>query len=331
MNLAAATLGAEWGFGPIWEIVRKPDNIPIIMMMVLVGFFIWLSFSQARRNDRLKKETSDPKRDIFYPPEEAAFPVRVHVWPWLLRNEFLSAIWIMIILMAWSIGLDAPLEDPANPNLTPNPSKAPWYFLGLQEMLVYFDPWIAGVVAPTLIIVGLMAIPYIDVNPKGNGYYTFQERPFAISVFMFGFILWVILIVIGTFVRGPGWIWFWPGQHWDPHAVVSQTNIDLPQWFFSIFGKGVGAKFATKDQFGSITVPHMVVGGLAVLGYFGAMMVAPYLWLKKKKAYILEDLGLVRYGITAFLFASMMGLVFKVLLRIVFNVKYVLVTPYARF
>ena len=78
------------------------------------------------------------------------------------------------LLLVWSLLVDAPLEEPANPTRTPNPSKAPWYFLGLQEMLVFFDPWHAGVVLPSFIIIGLMVIPYIDINPKGNGYYTFR-------------------------------------------------------------------------------------------------------------------------------------------------------------
>ena len=87
---------------------------------------------------------------------------------------------------------------------TPNPSKAPWYFLGLQEMLVYFDPWMAGVVLPSLIVVGLMAIPYIDFNKQGNGYYTIKQRKFAYIIFQFGFLeMWVTLIVLGTFLRGP--------------------------------------------------------------------------------------------------------------------------------
>jgi len=106
-------------------------------------------------------------------------------WPYLVRKEFLAAIIVTIILLVWSIVLNAPLEDPSDPSVTPNPAKAPWYFLGLQEMLVYFDPWFAGVVLPSLIIVGLMVIPYIDINPKGNGYYTFRERPFAIATFLF--------------------------------------------------------------------------------------------------------------------------------------------------
>ena len=129
----------------------------------------------------------------------------------------------------WSITIDAPLEEPANPTRTPNPSKAPWYFLGLQEMLVYFDPWHAGVVLPTLIIVGLMVIPFIDINPKGNGYYCFKDRKCEILTFIFGF---------SRFVGGddhhrhvfprPGLELFWPWQRWDPHKVVALTNVDLP-------------------------------------------------------------------------------------------------------
>ena len=92
-----------------------------------------------------------------------------------MRNEFLMTLLVIIVLTVWSLLLNAPLEQPSNPTRTPNPSKAPWYFLGLQEMLVFFDPWYAGVVLPSFIIVGLMLIPYLDINPKGNGYYTFAR------------------------------------------------------------------------------------------------------------------------------------------------------------
>ena len=90
-------------------------------------------------------------------------------------------------MLVWAIVLQAPLEEPASAVKTPNPSKAPWYFLGLQEMLVYYDPWMAGVVLPSMIVAGLMAIPYIDFNKKGNGYYTINERKFAYLTFQFGF------------------------------------------------------------------------------------------------------------------------------------------------
>ena len=109
-------------------------------------------------------------------PKVEGLEEKVHVWPYLVRLEFLCAIFVIVGLTVWSIIIDAPLEEAANPTKTPNPSKAPWYFLGLQDILVYFDPWFAGVVAPVLIIVGLMLIPYLDMNPKGNGYYTYHEN-----------------------------------------------------------------------------------------------------------------------------------------------------------
>ena len=98
-------------------------------------------------------EAAVPKKKIDEVPE------KLHVWPYLVRLEFLCAIVTIVALAVWSMVIDAPLEEAANPTKTPNPSKAPWYFLGLQDILVYFDPWFAGVVAPVLIIVGLMLIP----------------------------------------------------------------------------------------------------------------------------------------------------------------------------
>ena len=128
------------------------------------------------------------------------------VWPDLVYTELICLILATAGLIVWAIVAKAPLEQPANPGYAPNPAKAPWYFLGLQEMLVYFDPWMAGVVYPGLIILGLTAMPYIDTNPRGNGYYTLRERPFAIATWLFGFlILWVVLIFFGTFLRGPNW------------------------------------------------------------------------------------------------------------------------------
>jgi len=233
---------------------------------------------------------------------------KVHVWPYLTRLEFMCAIIITIVLIVWSIVVDAPLEEPANPSVTPNPSKAPWYFLGLQEMLVYFDPWMAGVVLPTLIIVGLMAIPYIDVNPSGNGYYCFRERRFAILTFLFGFlVLWVWLVIQGTFMRGPGWNFFAPWQEWDPHKIVALTNVDLPYLvgFRSYWGQAA---------FGA---------ALVVLWY--ATIPAWYLFVRRDT---LRRVGVVRCAVKSVLFMTMMGLVAKMTLRIALNVKYVLVTPW---
>lgn len=287
------------------KIISKPDNIPIVLMLGLTVFYTWFAMKKAGINDRAGS------------PEEAKAADKVQVWPYLVKVEFLAALLVMAILTVWSIALDAPLEEPANPALTPNPSKAPWYFLGLQEILVYFDPWIAGVVLPTLIIVGLCAIPYIDINPKGNGYYTFKERWFAILTFCFGFlIMWVSLIVLGTFFRGPGWNLFMPWEYWDTHLVVALTNIDYTEFFFNV---------PTRLVDDSLNPLAMAIGSVTVIGWYvlGALF---YLW--KRKAEYMVKLGPIKYSIVAFLFLTMMAVPVKVFLRLALNIKYILVTPW---
>lgn len=234
---------------------------------------------------------------------------KIHSWPYFVRVEFIAGLIMMLFLFVWSIAIDAPLEEPAQPAVTPNPSKAPWYFLGLQEMLVYFDPWLAGVVFPSLIIVGLMVIPYVDVNPKGNGYYTFRERKFAILTFFFGFhVLWVAQIFIGVFLRGPGWNFFAPWEYWDPHKVVALNNVDLP---YLLGARGYWSSF--------------IIGAIAVGGFFGAI---PAAWHFFRHKPVMRHLGFVRYAIVSGLFMTMMLLPLKMVLRWTLNVKYLWVTPW---
>jgi hypothetical protein len=284
-------------------ILSNSDNIPVVGLLALIIFFVWLWWREASRNDkRIGNGEFEKMR------EEGRD--KIHVWPYLTRVEFLSSIAIMVVLTVWSIVLNAPLEEPANPNRTPNPSKAPWYFLGLQEMLVYFDPWIAGVVLPTIIIVGLMAIPYIDKNPKGNGYFTFKERKFAVTTFLFGFlVLWLSLIMLGTFMRGPGWNFFAPWELWDVHKVVAMTNVDL--------NEKIGLRGKTAAN---------LLGFIVTVGYFA--LGAVYYFLYKDKSEMIKQLGATRYAVLAFLFLTMMGLPIKMFLRLAFNIKYIWVTPW---
>lgn len=305
----------------LWELVSAPDNVPIVLMLFLLPFYLAMGFKAAFANDRLIAELEEnPElakthhRKTY--PWHPTWDKTVSVWPYLLKMEFLAAIIVTIILIVWSVYLNAPLEEPANPTLTMNPSKAPWYFLGLQELLVYFDPWIAGVVLPGIILGGLMAIPYMDVNPLGNGYYTWRQRKFAIASFMFGFlILWCLLIVIGTFIRGPGWMWFWPGQTWDHTRVVFEVNKDLHE-FFNI--KTIAANKWKMFFFGGgVVTAFSVVTGLIFHVLFVKMTPKTYAKMSK-----------LQYGHLQFFMITMLAMPVKAILRLGFTVKYVWVTPW---
>ena len=224
-NLMWLFLGLSMTDSDFFEIVAKPDNVPIVMLVFLLAFFTWLGASQAVVNDRRMANGE--------PPMEKLGNEKVLVWPDLVYIELICMIALTAFLIFWAIALPAPLEEAASSVKTPNPSKAPWYFLGLQEMLVYYDPWMAGVVLPSMIVGGLIAIPYLDFNKAGNGYYTIKERRFSYSIFQFGFLeMWTTLIVLGTLLRGPNWNFFGPYEHWDAHKVEALNNINLADIFW---------------------------------------------------------------------------------------------------
>ena len=130
-----------------------------------------------------------------------ASPVdKVHTWPHLLAAEFVAALACMSFTFFFSVFVNAPLLEQANINKTPNPSKAPWYFLGLQELLTMFHPMIAGVTIPGVGLVALILAPYIDKNPSNKP----EDRKFAISLMTVHLMFWAVLVIIGSFFRGPG-------------------------------------------------------------------------------------------------------------------------------
>ena len=207
-------------------IVTTPDNVPIVGMLFIMAYFTWYAMRKAVVNDE-RLAGGKP------PIEKEESGQKVLVFPYLIFIEFVVALFYAVMLVVWSVALKAPLEDPANPTISPNPSKAPWYFLGLQELLVYFDPWIAGVLLPTLIILGLSALPYLDRGTKGSGYYSYRQRRVWVAGFLFCFwILWITLIVFGTFLRGPNWNFFGPFETWDVHKVVPLLNVNLSELIF---------------------------------------------------------------------------------------------------
>jgi hypothetical protein len=300
----AAVFGLSMLDSEFYKIAAKPDNVPIAAMIFLLGFFTWIALRKAYLNDRQIASGGVPW-------EKTESDEKLFTWPDLVYTELLCMILLTILMVVWSIALPAPLEEAANPTSSPNPAKAPWYFLGLQEMLVYFDPWLAGVVLPTLIVVGLMAIPYIDTNPRGAGYYSFRERKWEIGIFLYGFlVLWSFLIITGTFLRGPNWNFFGPYEYWDVNKLVPLVSINLSEL---VWVKWFGVRL---PQFWLI---REIFGLVLVLGYLAlppALARGPF-----RRFYV--KMGAPRFYVGAYLFLFMMSLPIKMFLRWLFNLKYI--------
>ena len=138
-----------------------------------------------------------------------ATPVdKVHTWPHLLVVEFVASLLMTAFTLVFSVFVNAPLLSLANFNLTPNPSKAPWYFLGLQELLAMFHPMVAGVTIPGMGIFLLILAPYMDRNPSTKP----EDRKFAISIMTIHLMFWSILVILGSFFRGPGFNFVFPWE-----------------------------------------------------------------------------------------------------------------------
>ncbi len=225
-------------------------------------------------------------------PSEIPKPGEVFTFPDLVYKELIAMLAAMAVLTLWSIRMDAPLKAMADPNWTENPAKAPWYFVGLQELLVYFDPWIAGVCVPALIIFGLAAIPYIDKNPEGVGVYTVKKRKLAVFLFLFGYILWFLLICIGQFFRGPSWQFYWPWESWEIEKTVEETLVNMSN----------------------------PIGILILLAYFGVGLTLPALVCRDH----FRRMGAPRYLIAWGLVWMMFFVVMKIILRLFFHIKYIL-------
>ncbi len=208
--------------------------------------------------------------------------------------EFIAGLLFTFLIMVWCLFMDAPLKELADPSNTPIDERAPWYFIGLQELLIYFDPWLAGVVLPTIMLVGLIVLPFIDPNKEtGIGRYTLRDRPVAVPAFCFGFAMWYILIIIGQFFRGPARIFYWP---WEDKSVLKDVPV-------------------------TEMVNFPIAGGFAFfILYFGACMVLPQVIFKN----FYKTLGVVRYYIFMTLFATMLLVPIKIFLRYIFDVKYIL-------
>jgi hypothetical protein len=319
-NLALVLMGLSMADENFAAIVMKPDNVPIVGLVFLLAFFTWVATAQAVVNDdRIRQGL---------PPMEKVNDEKVLVWPDLVYTELICMVAVSAFLLVWAIFLQAPLEEPASSVKTPNPSKAPWYFLGLQEMLVYFDPWYAGVVLPSLVVFGLMAMPYLDFNKKGNGYYSIEERKFSYLVYQFGFFeLWITLIILGTFLRGPNWNFFGPFEYWTPYKVEVLNNVDLPQMFWV---KLLDQPLPKAPQGASTLLQAGYVllreaPGLALMGAY-LVLLPPLLAVTVFRGFFAK-MGLVRYLVMSNLMLLMLTLPLKMILRWTLNLKYIISIP----
>ncbi len=322
MNLAWLGMALAMTDPDFAAIVMKPDNVPIVGLIFLLGFFTWLAARKAVLNDQ--------RFACGQGPLEAEDNDSVLVWPDLVYIELICMVALTVLLLVWSITLKAPLEAEASRVITPNPSKAPWYFLGLQEMLLYYDPWMAGVVLPCLIVFGLCAIPYLDVNKQGSGYYTINQRRFAYLTFQFGFlVLWMLLMLIGTFFRGPNWSFFGFFETWDVHKVEALTNVQLSERFWiDLLNRPMPEVHAHAGPFARFaSIVWRELPGIVLLSaYFVAL---PPLLARYSKTFrgLRQQMGRTRYLVLMVLLLMMALLPIKMVCRWSFNLNYFISIP----
>ncbi|NMC20985.1 MAG: hypothetical protein GYA33_11250 [Thermogutta sp.] len=319
LNLPALAFLVALSDGQFSGLVWQPDNFAIVLIVAATLFHLYFALSSAVRNDdRIARGL---------PPLEGEKRERekVLVWPDLVYIELIAMIVVMTGLLIWSLALPAPLEAPADPLHTPNPAKAPWYFVGLQELLVYFDPWLAGVVIPGILALGLIALPYLDPSPEGSGYYSLASRPRVAAAFLFGFFgLWLLLIVIGVFFRGPNWAFYGPFESRDVPKIESTRARPLSTW---LHAPGAASERPSEEGRRSGTVAILLrewPGPAFLLAYF---LILPHALQRGPTRAFRRRVGAVRYHAAMFLFLFMLLIPIKMLLREACAVNYILYLP----
>lgn len=299
------------------SLVLDADHIAVLIFLFGSLYFIMVGLTLAVEND-LRKEAGDVVLEAQ--PHEKE---RIFVWPDLVYIEFLAMLVTLSGLLVWSLLVPAPLEPPADPSWTPNPSKAPWYFVGLQELLVYFDPWLAGVIIPLLIILGLSLIPYVDTQPTLSGYYGLKGRRFAAAVFLAGYTLWAFLILVGTFYRGPDWQFYGP---FESRRARKSVLVESQPLSTLIRGENPCDR-ATVESARIWNIIRRESPGLLLL--FGLFVGLPMLIRKTSLRRLFPPWkGAVFWGMS-FLLGMMLLIPIKMFLNWVFNVNYIIYLPEA--
>jgi quinol-cytochrome oxidoreductase complex cytochrome b subunit len=200
------------------NVLIRSYNMHVKILPLVLGFLMGIHFWRIRRDDFLAG--SLPQEGPTTPAAEnrpgANDPEGQMTAGWsdIIKRELSKGLLILAIVMGMSLLFNAPLEEMANPSVTPNPAKAPWFFLHLQEMLSWGPPFWWAVVVPSIVIIFLMLIPYLDRGRAGTGVWFDPSRRVQNILFTAFVVVMVGLIVIGKFMRGPGWVFYWPWQSW---------------------------------------------------------------------------------------------------------------------
>lgn len=176
----------------------------------------------------------------------------VYTWPYLVSIEAIMAIAMLIALTLMSTFVNAPLLDLANPEKTPNPAKAPWYFLGLQELLLHMHPALAGVIVPGAVLLLLAMIPYIDRDRRGTGIWFSTKKGVPITIFsaIYTFIWEIALILIDE---------FWVTQPAYAKAPLKGIERNLTEWLNYNIPALVHVPGLGWDWLGKILLPSIIM------------------------------------------------------------------------
>jgi hypothetical protein len=280
------------------HVLREPDALALLLLALLIGATVGVGVVAGRRRDARGPRERDGQA--------------LTTWPHLLRLELLAGLLTLLVVTWWAILLEVPLGPPADPAVTPALAKAPWFFIGVQEMLQYFDAWLAGAVLPLLMVFGLCALPYLDANPEGNGRYTLR-RPVALTVVAALIVMWLLPMVVGELYRGEHWA-LWPV--WRPPPL--SPDLPPPQ-----------PPPALSARLGLAGATGQVLGAAVCLGPYLFMAIS---WPRLSRRYpqSVGRMGRVRYLVAGFLLVSAAGVVVKVALVAALDVRYLWVTPWFR-
>jgi hypothetical protein len=270
-------------------LLREPDAVALLLLLFAVAGALALALRAQR--GRLAPVEPGP------PPEP---PAMVTTWPHLVRLELIAALVALLLVSWWAIALPTTLGPPANPSVTPAVTKAPWFFVGVQEMLHYFDAWLAGVVLPLASVVGLCALPYLD---RSGG----RRAPRIVVAALLA--LWLTPMIVGLLARG---------EHWALQPAWRPSTPDEVQ---------PRALLSLADRLRLGPVSGQLLGGGAVLGPW-VMLVA--LWLPLRRRGWARRLGLGRYLAVGGAALVLLLIVLKVLLVGVADVRYLWITPWFR-